>query len=83
MKKTVSGFEIVSNGIRKEEYPTACKTIILQLNVKSQGITSDDLDKVIKLSEETYCPVWLMFKGNVEISAKYDIISRRSGKCWL
>ena len=76
MKKTISGFEIISKGTRREEHPTGFKTITLHLIIKSPDITSDDLDKVIKLSEDTYCPVWSMIKGNVEISVTHDIISQ-------
>jgi putative redox protein len=77
MSKTISGFEIIGNGIRKEEHPTGFKTITLQLIVKSPDVTAEDLDKVIKLSEETYCPVWSMIKGNVDIEVKYTIVSQQ------
>lgn len=76
MRKSISGFEIKSRGIRREEHPTGFKTITLQLIVKSPDINAEDLDKVIKLSEETYCPVWSMIKGNVDISVNYEIISQ-------
>lgn len=77
MGKTISGFEIISNGIRREEHPTGFKIITLQLIVKSPDITAADLDKVIKLSEEAYCPVWSMIKGNVDIAVKYTIDSQQ------
>jgi putative redox protein len=67
--------EIHSRGIRKEEHPTGFKTIFVEINLKSSDVNSDDLNKVIKLSEETYCPVWAMIKGNVEVDVKYKIIS--------
>jgi putative redox protein len=73
MQKTIEGFSINSIGIRKEEHPTGFKTIILEINIQSKDITKEDLDKVVKLSEETYCPVWSMLKGNVEIIVEYNI----------
>jgi putative redox protein len=73
MKKNIDGFEIDSRGIRKEEHPTCFKTIFVEINLKSSDVTEEDLDKVIKLSEETYCPVWAMIKGNVEVNIKYNI----------
>jgi putative redox protein len=73
MKKTITGCEILSKGIRKEEHPTGFKTIIIEIFLKSSDISEDDLNKVIKLSEETYCPVWSMLKGNVEIEIKHKI----------
>lgn len=75
MKKTISGFDINSKGLRREEHPTGFKTITLELTIKSPDLTTEDLDKVVKLSEETYCPVWSMIKGNVEISVIYNIVS--------
>ncbi len=74
MRKTVSGFEIIGSGIRKEEHPTGFKTIKLQVIIKSPDVIAEDLDKVIKLSEETFCPVWSMIKGNVDIEVKYTIV---------
>jgi len=75
MNKTISSFEIHSKGIRKEEHPTGFKTVILEIIIKSSDVTEDDLNKVIKLSEETYCPVWSMLKGNVELIINQNIIS--------
>jgi putative redox protein len=73
MRKTITGFEIHSRGIRREEHPTCFKTIILTIDLKSDDTAEEDLKKVIKLSEDTYCPVWAMIKGNVEVEIKYNI----------
>jgi putative redox protein len=73
MNKTIRAFEIHSKGIRREEHPTGFKTIFVEINLKSSDIINADLDKVIKLSEDTYCPVWAMVKGNVEVNVKYNI----------
>jgi putative redox protein len=67
MRKTITSFEIDSKGIRKQEHPTAFKTIILDLKLSSSNTSAEELQKVINLSEESYCPVWAMMKGNVEI----------------
>jgi putative redox protein len=67
MRKTITSFKIDSRGIRKQEHPTAFKTIILDIKLSSPDTSTDDIRKVIKLSEETYCPVWSMMKGNVEV----------------
>jgi putative redox protein len=75
MKKTITGFEIKSKGLRKEEHPTGFKIIYVDINLKSPDVTRDDMNKVLKLSEDTYCPVWSMIKGNAEINIKYKITS--------
>jgi putative redox protein len=75
MKKTITGCEISCKGIRREEHPTCFKTILITINLKSTDTTEDDLKKVIKLSEDTYCPVWAMLKENVEVEVKSNIVS--------
>ena len=74
MNKTIHSFAIHSKGLRKSEHPTSLSKIYCDVNIKSPDITISDLDKVIKLSEETYCPVWAMLKGNVEVEIEKIII---------
>jgi putative redox protein len=73
MKKTITGCEIHAKGIRKEDHPTCFSTIILTIDLKSSDTSGEDLEKVLRLSEETYCPVWALLKGNVEIDVKHRI----------
>jgi len=74
MRKTITGCEIQSRGLRREEHPTCFKSILLTINLKSTDTTEEDLNKVIKLSEDTYCPVWAMIKGNVDVEIQYNIM---------
>jgi putative redox protein len=67
MKKDIGDFKINASGIRKEEHPTAFKTIYVEIEIESTNVTEEDLDKVLKLAEDTYCPVWSMIKGNVDV----------------
>jgi putative redox protein len=73
MGKTIFNFDIFSRGIRKEQHPTGFSIIYLEIIVISDDVNDSDLDKVIKLAEETYCPVWSMIKGNVELKIDYQI----------
>ena len=73
-RKNISGLEILSKGIRRSEHPTGFETIFLEINLKSSDTTADDLKKVLKLSEDTYCPVWAMIKGNVEVVVTQHIV---------
>jgi len=74
MRKTITECVIHSRGLRREEHPTCFKSILLTINLKSTDTTEEDLKKVIKLSEDTYCPVWAMIKGNVEVEIQYNIM---------
>ena len=73
MKKKITGFDIHTKGERKQEHPTGFKTILVEIKLESPDVTENDMDKVIRLSEDTYCPVWAMLKGNVVINVKYSI----------
>jgi putative redox protein len=74
MRKKIAGCEIHARGVRREEHPTCFKTIYLSVILISNDTNEEDFDKVLKLSEETYCPVWAMLKGNVEINVKCKIL---------
>ena len=73
MQKTITACDITAKGIRREEHPTGFSSISLYISLTSVNTTSDDLNKVLKLSEETYCPVWAMLKGNVEVIVNHSI----------
>jgi putative redox protein len=73
MQKKITAFEIQSKGLRKTEHPTGFKTILLEINISSVDTSAEDMNKVIKLSEDTYCPVYAMLRGNVDIKINYKI----------
>lgn len=73
MKKNISAFEIRSRGTRRQEHPLSFDKIYLDIDITSPDVTSEDVSKVLKLSEETYCPVWAMLKGNVSIETSHTI----------
>jgi len=73
MGKTITAFEIRSKGIRKQEHPTGFSLIIMEMYIRSENLTEEEVDKVVGLSEATFCPVWSMLKGNVTVEVKYNI----------
>ena len=73
MKKNIGGIEINGRGFRKEEHPTGFKKIVVDIRLTSPDVTEEDLRKVIKLAEDTYCPVWSMIKGNTEVETIFTI----------
>ncbi len=67
MNKNIEEFDIQANGIRNEEHPTGFSLITLNIKVVSHDITEEDMEKVIPLAEDKYCPVWSMIKGNTAV----------------
>lgn len=74
MRKNVSTLTVNAKGNRREQHPTYFEKIFLEFNLVSADVEDSDLEKAIKLSEESICPVWNMIKSNVEISCKYKIM---------
>lgn len=75
MNKTILDCEINAKGIRNEDHPTGFNKIFIDLILTSNDVTDEDVKKVIKLSEDTYCPVISMIKGNVEVDIQFEIKS--------
>lgn len=71
--KTINGLEAKSKGIRNAEHPTCFSEIYIDIKIKSPDVSKEDINKVIKLSEEKYCPVWAMIKNNVEVKINTSI----------
>ncbi len=68
MNKTIETCVISSTGIRNEEHPTGFREIYTLIEIKSSDVTVEDMNKVIQLAEDKYCPVYSMLKGNVDIN---------------
>ena len=41
--------------------------------VKSRNTTTEEIEKAVKMAEETYCPIWSMLKNDIEIETKISI----------
>ena len=76
MRKTITGFEMKIQGTRREQHPTSFSQILMDIQIQSNDLENDDLEKALRLAEETYCPVWAMIKNNVTVETKYKIIKK-------
>lgn len=74
MRKTIDGFEMKIEGTRRDQHPTSFSQIIMDMQFRSNDLENQDIEKALKLAEETYCPVWAMIKNNVVVEKKYNII---------
>ena len=73
MGKQVTALSMHVSGKRREEHPTGFETIHLDIHLKSPDVTDADLQKVLAMAEDKYCPVWAMIKNNVEIKTSFTI----------
>lgn len=77
MNKTITNMEIKTNGQRKETHPTCFFLITIDFTFKSNNLESADVEKAIKIAEDSLCPVYAMIKGNVEVKTNYTILSNK------
>lgn len=75
MRKTVAGFAVNAKGIRREQMPTSFETISLEFVLRSPDAEHADMQKAIRLAEETYCPVWAMLRNNVTVTTDFKILA--------
>lgn len=73
MQKTVDGISINVNGTVRESHPKALEHMHVDLNIKANNLSEDDVQHALKISEESFCPVWSMIKGNVTIDFDVSI----------
>lgn len=76
MRKNISGLKVNATGIRREQPPTSFQKITLEFVISSEDVQSSEVEKAIKLTEETYCPVWTMLKNNVEVIPEFRIVTQ-------
>jgi putative redox protein len=73
MRKTVSSFSVHAVGIRREAPPSSFETIRLKFTLASPDTSEEEFLKTIRLTEENYCSVWAMIRGNVEVVTEAEI----------
>ena len=73
MHKTVAVLKVQAHGLRRDSHPICFRQITLEFVLTSADTAAADMDKALHLAEETYCSVWAMLKGNVEVKTEYRI----------
>jgi putative redox protein len=73
MGKNVSGLKVHAKGIRKEQPPIKFEKVFLEFIVDSKDAQDKDIQRAIRLAEESVCPVWQMIKNNAEVTTGYKI----------
>jgi putative redox protein len=73
MGKEVSGLTVHAKGMRREQPPIKFEKIFLEFILDSKDAREADIQRAIRLAEESVCPVWQMIKNNVEVATEYKI----------
>jgi len=73
MGKSVGNLKVNARGRRTQEPPVKLDHITLAFELTSADATDEDIAKALQLTEEMYCPVWQMIKGNTVIETSYTL----------
>jgi len=75
MGQEVQGLTVRARGVKKEIHPTVLTSIELEFEFRGGRVDGASVEKAFALSEERFCPVWVMLKASVPITAKYRLLA--------
>ena len=75
MGREVKELTVHARGVKKEIHPTVLTSIELEFEFRGGKLDGASVEKALALSEERFCPVWVMLKTSVPIMAKYRLIA--------
>jgi putative redox protein len=73
MGQDVKDLTVHARGEKREIHPTVPTSIELDFEFRGGRIEGSSVEKALALSEERYCPVWVMLKAGVPITAKFRL----------
>ena len=75
MSQEVQSLTVHARGVKKEIHPTVLTSIELEFEFRGGRVDGASVEKAFALSEERFCPVWVMLKASTSITAKYRLIA--------
>jgi putative redox protein len=75
MGQDVKDLTVRARGEKREIHPAVLTSIELEFEFRGGRIEGPSVEKAFALSEERFCPVWVMLKASVPITAKYRILA--------
>ena len=75
MGQEVQYLTVRARGEKREIHPTVLTSVELDFEFRGGRVDGASVEKAFALSEERFCPVWVMLKASVHITAKYRLIA--------
>jgi putative redox protein len=75
MGQDVRDLTVRARGTKREVHPTVLVAIELLFEFRAGKVDGASVEKAFALSEDRFCPVWVMLKASVPITAKYEILA--------
>lgn len=73
MGREVKDLTVHARGLKKEIHPTVLTSIELEFEFRGGRLDGASVENALALSEERFCPVWVMLKAGTVIKATYRL----------
>jgi len=73
MGQEIKDLTVHARGVKKEIHPTVLTSIELDFEFRGGKLAAASVEKALALSEERFCPVWIMVKAAAPIKATYRL----------
>jgi len=75
MGQEVEGLTVRARGEKREVHPTVLTSVEMEFEFRGGKVEAASVEKAMELSEDRYCPVWVMLKASAPIKASYTILA--------
>jgi putative redox protein len=75
MGQDVQGLVVRVRGMKREIHPTVLTSVELEFEFRGGHVDWASVERALALSEDRYCPVWVMLRASVPVTAKYEILA--------
>ena len=75
MGQEVQDLTVRARGEKREIHPTVLTSAELEFEFRGGRVDGPSVEKAFALSEERFCPVWVMLKASTPIKAKYRLLA--------
>lgn len=75
MGQVVEGLTVRARGEKREVHPTVLTSVEIEFEFRGGKVDAASVEKAMELSEDRYCPVWVMLKASAPIKASYKILA--------
>ncbi len=73
MGQEVRELTVRARGTKREVHPAVLTAVELTFEFRGGKVDGASVEKAFALSEDRFCPVWVMLRASVPITAKYEI----------
>jgi putative redox protein len=75
MGQDVHDLTVHARGEKREVHPTVLTSVELEFEFRGGKLDGASVEKALALSEERFCPVWVMLKASAPIKATYRLLA--------